>query len=104
MITRPPRSTRTDTLCPYTTLFRSQPELGAALAGERQAHQPACMGDHEVDVGRLDQLGGHDQVALVLAVLVVDDHDHTPGAQFFEQFGDRGEAHAPAPAVSSRST
>src|SRR3546814_7829028 len=26
---RPPRSTRTDTLCPYTTLFRS-PERGAA--------------------------------------------------------------------------
>src|SRR3546814_15250234 len=26
MIRRPPRSTRTDTLCPYTTLFRS---LGA---------------------------------------------------------------------------
>src|SRR3546814_2710124 len=26
MIRRPPRSTRTDTLCPYTTLFRSEPE------------------------------------------------------------------------------
>src|SRR3546814_9282771 len=25
MIRRPPRSTRTDTLCPYTTLFRSDP-------------------------------------------------------------------------------
>src|SRR3546814_17317622 len=25
MIRRPPRSTRTDTLCPYTTLFRSIP-------------------------------------------------------------------------------
>src|SRR3546814_13161537 len=25
MIRRPPRSTRTDTLCPYTTLFRSLP-------------------------------------------------------------------------------
>src|SRR3546814_19522181 len=25
MILRPPRSTRTDTLCPYTTLFRSPP-------------------------------------------------------------------------------
>src|SRR3546814_9170239 len=25
MILRPPRSTRTDTLCPYTTLFRSSP-------------------------------------------------------------------------------
>src|SRR3546814_5350641 len=24
MIRRPPRSTRTDTLCPYTTLFRSR--------------------------------------------------------------------------------
>src|SRR3546814_14742892 len=27
---RPPRSTRTDTLFPYTTLFRSRPEVGAA--------------------------------------------------------------------------
>src|SRR3546814_14755957 len=28
MIRRPPRSTRTDTLCPYTTLFRSAPLAG----------------------------------------------------------------------------
>src|SRR3546814_12647332 len=28
MIRRPPRSTRTDTLFPYTTLFRSSPEGG----------------------------------------------------------------------------
>src|SRR3546814_6200166 len=27
MIRRPPRSTRTDTLFPYTTLFRSDPEI-----------------------------------------------------------------------------
>src|SRR3546814_17300596 len=27
MIRRPPRSTRTDTLCPYTTLFRSEQDL-----------------------------------------------------------------------------
>src|SRR6056297_3747091 len=27
MIRRPPRSTRTDTLFPYTTLFRSDPKL-----------------------------------------------------------------------------
>src|SRR3546814_17548109 len=34
MIRRPPRSTRTDTLFPYTTLFRSQGFFhGAALAG-----------------------------------------------------------------------
>src|SRR3546814_8096843 len=35
MIRRPPRSTRTDTLFPYTTLFRSQDviERFAAIAG-----------------------------------------------------------------------
>src|SRR3546814_19112186 len=32
MIRRPPRSTRTDTLFPYTTLFRSQHEPNALLA------------------------------------------------------------------------
>src|SRR3546814_2378191 len=34
MILRPPRSTRTDTLCPYTTLFRSSP---AAIAMTTQS-------------------------------------------------------------------
>src|SRR3546814_15147742 len=33
MIRRPPRSTRTDTLFPYTTLFRSDP--GATLSSPR---------------------------------------------------------------------
>src|SRR3546814_14483502 len=32
MILRPPRSNRTDTLVPYTTLFRSNLALGSALA------------------------------------------------------------------------
>src|SRR3546814_6814199 len=40
MIRRPPRSTRTDTLFPYTTLFRSGPlvrrESAAVLVGVRQ--------------------------------------------------------------------
>src|SRR3546814_14773260 len=35
MIRRPPRSTRTDTLFPYTTLFRSPPCL-AVLPGSRR--------------------------------------------------------------------
>src|SRR3546814_19916990 len=30
MLPRPPRSTRTDTLCPYTTLFRSQGQCARA--------------------------------------------------------------------------
>src|SRR3546814_12701311 len=37
MIRRPPRSTRTDTLFPYTTLFRS--ELFPAHAGPSPAHR-----------------------------------------------------------------
>src|SRR5690606_37160948 len=40
--------------------------------------------------------GGHDQVAFVLAVLVVDDDDHAAGAEFFKQFGDGGERHGTA--------
>src|SRR3546814_19940376 len=42
MIRRPPRSTRTDTLFPYTTLFRSLPLRSRALkpaAGEARALQ-----------------------------------------------------------------
>src|SRR3546814_16667828 len=35
MIRRPPRSTRTDTLFPYTTLFRSQPVETPFVAGCR---------------------------------------------------------------------
>src|SRR3546814_3837811 len=47
MIRRPPRSTRTDTLCPYTTLFRSpgvQPlRPGAGLLRRRTpAHRTAA--------------------------------------------------------------
>src|SRR3546814_4375199 len=35
MIRRPPRSTRTDTLFPYTTLFRSHELLALARVGQR---------------------------------------------------------------------
>src|SRR3546814_4768982 len=39
---RPPRSTRTDTLFPYTTLFRSfQPAAGAVERDERQDRENA---------------------------------------------------------------
>src|SRR3546814_16152160 len=37
MIRRPPRSTRTDTLFPYTTLFRSQRSQAVPAAGKRRA-------------------------------------------------------------------
>src|SRR3546814_6583440 len=40
MIRRPPRSTRTDTLFPYTTLFRS-------AGGERQDAEHKCERGHD---------------------------------------------------------
>src|SRR3546814_3878540 len=39
MIRRPPRSTRTDTLFPYTTLFRSDAVAGAWLRQRLHFHQ-----------------------------------------------------------------
>src|SRR3546814_10667982 len=44
MIRRPPRSTRTDTLFPYTTLFRSDAiggVVGQAVAGDRRLRRRA---------------------------------------------------------------
>src|SRR3546814_11110139 len=56
MIRRPPRSTRTDTLFPYTTLFRSHRSFRARqgpvrrhrLCSHRRAHRPAlsAAADH----------------------------------------------------------
>src|SRR3546814_21019033 len=42
MIRRPPRSTRTDTLCPYTTLFRSA--IGGALSLADAEHARGAIG------------------------------------------------------------
>src|SRR3546814_5402832 len=53
MIRRPPRSTRTDTLCPYTTLFRSAQAgtTGAAAGGEeRLEHTAAALRIHALAV------------------------------------------------------
>src|SRR3546814_10120487 len=41
MIRRPPRSTRTDTLFPYTTLFRSNPDAACARFDEFLGRLPA---------------------------------------------------------------
>src|SRR3546814_1898618 len=54
MIRRPPRSTRTDTLFPYTTLFRSpRMGIGADEAG-REAGLAVCRGPARPVELRLD--------------------------------------------------
>src|SRR3546814_6353721 len=56
MIRRPPRSTRTDTLFPYTTLFRSRPLLHPAPDARRQAcpcaQQPGGLQPHRQFLAR----------------------------------------------------
>src|SRR3546814_2621229 len=44
MIRRPPRSTRTDTLFPYTTLFRSPAGMALRLAFRRATWDSASLG------------------------------------------------------------
>src|SRR3546814_3115754 len=52
MIRRPPRSTRTDTLFPYTTLFRSQ-------EGTERRPQRAAAGREIWGSGGYDPVGHH---------------------------------------------
>src|SRR3546814_16344681 len=55
MIRRPPRSTRTDTLFPYTTLFR-QRELPDSLADQYVIDHLVALGvDHGDAVGRAER-------------------------------------------------
>src|SRR3546814_18323546 len=49
MIRRPPRSTRTDTLFPYTTLFRSRIEQPRHLCGSRLGIEPDARLDDRAD-------------------------------------------------------
>src|SRR3546814_14428223 len=59
MIRRPPRSTRTDTLFPYTTLFRSaapaagQPASSEAFAVLRHARRIWAVAAIHAELGRL---------------------------------------------------
>src|SRR3546814_457560 len=57
MIRRPPRSTRTDTLFPYTTLFRSADYVGAAIRDRRItliAIEAAVANQHAVKMTACD--------------------------------------------------
>src|SRR3546814_4238046 len=63
MIRRPPRSTRTDTLFPYTTLFRS---IAALFTADRLVERVIATAEalrHRRHIGRRDLECGGDLVA-----------------------------------------
>src|SRR3546814_13214872 len=71
MIRRPPRSTRTDTLFPYTTLFRSLQEhaFGRGRFGVRTQAHPRLR------KAKLDVVLAHQEVRRAHAGIVLDDQD-----------------------------
>src|SRR3546814_16121687 len=66
MIRRPPRSTRTDTLFPYTTLFRSSDKVrnpGLPNARTRRLSQPeACLRDMRDPAREIGLAAGDDKM------------------------------------------
>ena len=64
---------------------RRHADLIAPLGGHRQADEAARVAGHEVDVVGLDVLGGDDEVALVLAALVVDEDHHPAVPELFDE-------------------
>ena len=66
-----------------------QAQLAATVAGQREADQATAIAGHEIHVLGTDAGCRHDQVTLVLAVLVVHDHDHPALAEVVEDLVDR---------------
>src|SRR3546814_7285695 len=117
MIRRPPRSTRTDTLFPYTTLFRSgagQPRVEILLKGgdgalPRRAGQRAGVGcpvDLVADARDRDRTGGGFDVRVIdpaarqiglddVAARAVEPvaADRVELERAFARVGDRSEEH-----------
>ena len=63
-----------------------QAELLDALAGHREADQAAGVTRHEIDRIRRGELRRHDEIALVLPVLVIDQDEHAAVARLLDQF------------------
>src|SRR3546814_12948677 len=76
MIRRPPRSTRTDTLFPYTTLFRSAPRQEAFFAPVVEAEHAAAP-RHDIE----DELRMRPCLALRLADIDRRSEEHTSELQ-----------------------
>src|SRR5207237_3877235 len=76
-------------------------QLVPTLAEHRHAHKAARVRDHEVHGLGGDLVGGHDEVAFVFAVLVVDDDEDPTLPDLLDRLFDRREAAHHAPLTAS---
>src|SRR6266508_1216543 len=76
-------------------------QLVQPLPGHRHADEAAPVCGHEVHRFRRSLLGGQDQIALVLSVLVVDDQQETSLADLLQGLPDRDECAHGIPLSSS---
>src|SRR3546814_16080621 len=80
MIRRPPRSTRTDTLFPYTTLFRSGYHFRQGIVGDRDRDDVA-FGDEAVEVGFRDGTDACRRAARLFGGAAPRSEEHTSELQ-----------------------
>ena len=71
-----------------------------ALLGDRHADEAAAVPRHEIDRIGSDAIGGEHEVTLVLAILLVDEDDHSPGLDLRDDLDDGCDGHPRAPLQS----
>src|SRR3546814_6845155 len=85
MIRRPPRSTLTDTLFPYTTLFRSRQIIDAGQVGQLVQHEPDApvCGRRQAQhgAGRAFQPAGQQGLGRLKIILLARSEEHTSELQ-----------------------
>src|SRR3546814_1266298 len=99
MIRRPPRSTRTDTLFPYTTLFRSVPQAvtDEPLQGRAEL-RAGSVNDEKTGMARLDGTSASGNLVFHFDALHRETGDYDiPGyAESAEHMAEEGEVPDPA--------
>src|SRR3546814_2875701 len=110
MIRRPPRSTRTDTLFPYTTLFRSE-LTGRIVVSYEAAARPAGGSEIVIDPSADDPAEvlpaeGLDLGELVVQELAValDPYPRAPGAEIPPEYRPAGDDDGGGPFADRKST